>query len=221
MDGVVIDRFGKWVKIKTQKGETVVKMNRKLPQIGELVRITEYPVNPKVYVAEKIFEAPEVLPPLQQLQPLLRSIEKPRGDLDIPFLAKVAEQIQKRTGRLDNDFFDRLGLYYKNGEVNQDMEAFGLWLMTLSHPYTFRSLPDLEKPLHLFIDRRSKTFRVDFVRNSKVMSIEGTIISDQIFLNMTGVKASTEQIEQLRSSLSTYFRTVLINTGGLKDGLYA
>lgn len=64
MDGIVIDRLGKWVKIRTQNGETIVKMNKKLPEIGELVRITDHPINPKVYVAEKICEAPEALPPV-------------------------------------------------------------------------------------------------------------------------------------------------------------
>ncbi len=221
MDGVVIDIFGKWVKIRTQNGETVVKMNRKLPEIGELVRITDHPVNLKVYAAEKIFEAPEVLPPLQKLQPLLRNIDKPRNDADIPFLVKLIERVENRIGQLRSDFFEQVGLYYKNGEVNESLKTFGLWLMTVSHPFTFKSLPDLEKPLHIFMDRNSKRFRIDFVRNSKTMSIEGLIINDQIVLDIKGFKIDQQQIEQLRTSLSTYFKSVLINTGGLRDGLYA
>lgn len=221
MDGIVVDRFGKWVKIRTEKGETVVKMNKKLPEIGELVRITDHPSNLKVYVAEKIFEAPEVLPPLQQLQPFLRSVDKPRGDFDIPFLAKLTEQVEKRVGQLQSDFFDQLGLYYKKGEINEDMKTFGLWLMTVSHPYTFKSLPDLEKPIHIFMDRNSKKFRVDFVRDSKTMTIDGVIIADQIAVNISGFRANQEQIQHLRESLNTYFKNVLINTGGLRNGLYA
>lgn len=221
MDGIVVDRFGKWVKIRTQKGETVVRMNKKLPEIGELVRITDHPANLKVYVAEKIFEAPEALPPLRKLQPLLQSIGKPRDDADIPFLAKLTEQVENRVGQIRNDFFDQMGIYYKKGEINENLQTFGIWLMTVSYPYTFRSLPDLEKPIHTFIDRSSKKFRIDFVKNSKTMSIDGIIITNQIILNMAGLKINQEQMEQLRKSLNMYFESVLINTGGLRNGLYA
>ncbi|HOJ87458.1 MAG TPA: hypothetical protein PLP64_00360 [Pseudothermotoga sp.] len=221
MDGIVTDRFGKWIKIRTEKGETVLKVKKNPPEVGELVRITDQPVNPKVHVAEKIFDAPEPLPSLQELRPLLQSIGKPRSDPDIPFLARLTEQVEKRVGALQRDFYDQLSLYYENGEIDENMKAFGLWLMTVSHPYAFRSLPDLEKPLHIFMDRRSKTFKVDFVRDFKTISIDGMIVLEQIIINMKGLRVDSEKIQQLRDSLNSYFKSVLINTGGLKDGLYA
>lgn len=124
-------------------------------------------------------------------------------------------------GQLKDDFFDQMGSYYKDGEINETLKTFGIWLTTISYPFAFRSLHDLEKPIHIFMDRNSKRFRIDFVRNSQAMTIEGVIINDQILLNIEGFKIDPQQIEQLRTSLSTYFRSVLINTGGLRDGLYA
>lgn len=221
MEGIVIDRFGKWIKIRTQDGETVLKVQRKPPEVGELVRITDQPTSQKIYVAEKLFDAPEPLPPLEELKPLLQSIGKPLNDYDIPFLVKLVEQIERRLGEVPKWFFEELGAYYKSGEINEKMEAFGLWMLTVSHPYVFRSLPDDSNPLHLFIDRKRMTFTIHCIKQSKPVCIDGAVLSDSISVKVNGYSLNPQQIQDLRELLGKHFKNVFINPGGLKDGLYA
>ncbi|MGJ8454798.1 hypothetical protein ACSFC1_05775 [Pseudothermotoga sp. U03pept] len=221
MEGVVIDRFGKWIKIRTQDGETILKVRKRPPEVGEIVRITDQPTSQKVYLAERLFNAPEPLPPLEELKPLLQNIGKPLNDYDIPFLVKLIEQIERRLGQLPKWFFEELGAYYKNGETSEKMEAFGLWVLTVSHPYVFRSLVGDGGLHHLFIDRKRMTFRIHCIKQSKTLCIDGIVLADSITVKVNDYKLNFEQIQSLRELLSKHFRNVFINTGGLKDGLYA
>ncbi|GAB4308674.1 hypothetical protein [Pseudothermotoga lettingae] len=221
MQGVVIERMGKFVKIKTHDGETVVKMRKKLPELGEMVRITDRPVSQKVYVAEKITEAPEALPPLNELKPLLKTIKKPRTSFDIQFLSQLVDMIKMRVGSLPQDFYANLGMYYENGEVDEKMKSLGFWLLTLSHPYVFKSIPSKKGPIHIFMNRKKRSFSVSFVKNSSIVCVKGTVQEDYIFVDFINFSPDREALEKLKDNLLGHFRNVFFKVGDLKNGLYA
>ncbi|MEN3008178.1 hypothetical protein [Pseudothermotoga sp.] len=216
MEGFVVETHGKFARLRTEKGDIVVKVKGPPPEVGKLVRISDQPLLEKVYLAEKVLQLGDTAPPLAILEPVLRTIKKPRFDEDIVFLSQLVQVVQKRSGKQDKKFWDRLLRYYETGND----EIFGLWLFTVSSPYVFQSVPDGEAPIHIFADRKHRSFRIDFVKDSKPIVVEGNVWQNQIMLSFSQALA-IEKLEELRTRLTKHFSLVRIIVGDGIDGLYA
>jgi hypothetical protein len=216
LEGFVVETFGKFAKLRTDKGDIVVKVKGQPPEVGKLVRISDQPLLDKVYLAEKVLQLKSDSPSLSSLEPILKVIKKFRFDEDVVLLSQTVQAVQSRTGKLDRDFYRSLARYYETAED----ETFGLWLFTLSNPHIFQSLPDSEAPIHVYIDRSRHVFRIDFVKDSKPMVLEGNVGQHQIVLSFSQM-LSTEEMEELRERLSKHFTIVRFVLGAGIDGLYA
>ncbi|KAF2958243.1 hypothetical protein AS159_00540 [Thermotoga sp. Ku-13t] len=216
MEGFVIETFGKFAKLRTEKGDIVVKVKGQPPEVGKFVRISDQPVLEKFYLAEKVLQLESDSPPLSALEPILRVIRKARFDEDVVFLSRTAQAVEARVGKLDRNFYRSLAKYYETGED----ETFGLWLFTLSNPYIFQSVPEKEAPVHVYIDRSRHTFRIDFVKGSKPVVIEGKVWQNQLVLSFSQM-FPTDRMEELRERLSRHFSLVRFILGAGIDGLYA
>lgn len=216
MEGFVVETFGRFAKLRTDKGDIVVKIKGQPPEVGKLVRISDRPTLDKVYLAEKVLQLDENSPPLSVLEPILRSIKQFRFDEDAVFLSKTVQAVQARAGKLGKDFYRSLARYYETAED----ETFGLWLFTLSSPHIFQSVPDKEVPMHIYLDRSRHTFRIDFVRDSIPISIKGSVWQDQILLSFSQMLPA-DKMEDLRERLSKHFSMVRFILGAGIDGLYA
>lgn len=216
MEGFVIETFGKFAKLRTEKGDIVVKVKGQPPEVGKFVRISDQPVLEKFYLAEKVLQLEGDSPPLSALEPILRVIGKARFDEDVVFLSLTAQTVEARAGKLDRNFYRSLAKYYETAED----ETFGLWLFTLSNPYIFQSVPEKEAPVHIYVDRSRHTFRIDFVKDSKPVVIEGKVWQDQLVLSFSQM-FPTDRMEELRERLSRHFSLVRFILGAGIDGLYA
>lgn len=216
LEGFVVETFGKFAKLRTDKGDIVVKVKGQPPEVGKLVRISDQPLLDKIYLAEKVLQLKGDSPSLSSLEPILRAIKKFRFDEDVVFLSQTVQAVQSRTGKLDRDFYRSIARYYETAED----ENFGIWLFTLSSPYIFQSFPDKEAPVHVYIDRSHRTFRMDFVKDSKPIVLEGNVWQHQIVLSFSQM-LPTEKMEELKERLSKHFMIVRFVLGAGIDGLYA
>lgn len=216
MEGFVVETYGKFAKLRTEKGDIVVKVKGPPPEVGKLVRISDQPLLEKVYLAEKVLKLHGTSPSLAVLEPVLKVFKKPRFDEDIVFLSQLVQVVQRRVGKLDKKFWNSLLEYY---ETAGD-ETFGLWLFTVSSPYVFQSFPDREAPTHVFADRTRHVFRIDFVKDGKPLIVEGSVWQNQLAVSFSQV-LPTEKLEELKANLLKHFSLVRIVLGDGIDGLYA
>lgn len=216
MEGFVVETYGKFAKLRTEKGDIVVKVKGPPPEVGKLVRISDQPLLEKVYLAEKVLQLHGTSPSLAVLEPVLKVFRKPRFDEDIVFLSQLVQVVQKRVGKLDRKFWNSLLEYYETGSD----ETFGLWLLTVSSPYVFQSLPDREAPTHVFADRNRHAFRIDFVKDGKPLIVEGSVWQNQLVVSFSQM-LPTEKLEELKANLLKHFSLVRFILGDGIDGLYA
>lgn len=68
LEGFVVETFGKFAKLRTDKGDIVVKVKGQPPEVGKLVRISDQPLLDKVYLAEKVLQLKGDSPSLSSLE---------------------------------------------------------------------------------------------------------------------------------------------------------
>ncbi len=223
LEGFVVERFGQIVKVRTDKGEALLKFKRKTPSEGEHVRLVDKPESRNFFVAEKLVDSQEPLPPLKKLHPFLETLGKFRDGYEANFCVTLTDRICERLGKaeLPRSFYNSFAEYYKSGEINQKLSDFGLWLFTIGYPYEFKSLPAEDNPVHVLVDRRIKKFEINFFHQGVYYTFNGVISNQGLTLQLkpaTGM--DFERLEELRQNLLKRFQTVFMKVGGI-DGLFA
>ncbi len=224
LEGVVIERYGQVVKVRTNKGEALLRFRKKAPVEGEHVRLVDKPSNSNFFVAEMLVDSKGPLPSLKKLDPFLQTIGKFRDAFEAHFCVAIADSICERLqkGELSKNFYLTFAEYYKTGEVNTRMIDFGLWLFTVGYPYEFKSLPDENnEPLHIMIDRKYKKFEINFFKNGVYYTFNGAISTQGLTLKVKPVtNLDFDLLERLRQNLLRRFSAVFVKVGEI-DELFA
>ncbi len=240
ISGRVIDVYGKYVKVKTQRGEKILKMKgRKVPDRGWILEFRKNG-NSSPFVGSLIIESLDPLPPLSDLVPFLdRNISDP---VDVTFLSSLTKSVISRLGKLPRWYYDRLAEYYYKGETDSRgiysdlvsklvkkkkvktdrMKAFGDWLNTFSHPFYFRSYSNDPKPTRVFLNKAGSVVRIEhFSKKHGKVIVEGMIGKTGARLKVIPEKPLDHQkLDSLQKKLSSILGSVLIVQGGKNLGFY-
>ncbi len=238
--GRVVDVYGKYVKVKTQRGEKILKMKgKKVPDKGWILEFRKESVA-SPFVGSLIVESLDPLPPLSDLVPLLdRGISDP---IDVTFLSSLTRSIASRLGKLPKWYYDRLAEYYQKGEdrsngvysdlvakvmnskkSNPDgMKAFGDWLNTFSHPFYFRSYSNDPKPTRVFFSKATSMIKIEHIsKNHGRIIVEGMMGKTGAKLKVVPEKPIDQRaLENLRKKLSMILGNAFVVQGGMNLGLY-
>ncbi|AEH50760.1 hypothetical protein [Pseudothermotoga thermarum] len=223
LEGFVVERLGQIVKVRTDKGETLLKFKRKVPNEGEYVRFVDKPEGRDFFVAERLIDSQESLAPLKKLHPFLQTLGKFRGGYEANFCVALADKICERLEKeeLPRAFYNSFSEYYKLGEINQKLKDFGLWIFTVGYPYEFKSLPSEEEPIHILIDRKTKRFQINFFNKGICHVFNGFIVNQSLSLHLKpSVGIDFEKLEKLRQNLLKRFQNVFMKVGDV-NGLLA
>ncbi len=240
ISGRVVDVYGKYVKVKTQRGEKILKMKgRKVPDRGWILEFRkENTASP--FVGSLILESLDPLPPLSDIVPLLeRGISDP---VDVTFMSSLTRSVVSKLGKLPKWYYDRLVEYYQKGEsisngiysdlvarvVNAEkvkpdkLKAFGDWLNTFSHPFYFRSYSNDPKPTRVFLSKATSMIKIEhYSKNHGKIIVEGMMGKTGAKLKVVPEKPIDQSaLEGLKKKLSSILGNVFVVQGGRNLGLY-
>ncbi len=237
ISGRVIDVLGKYVKVRTQNGEKVLRMRgKKVPNKGWILEFRKEG-NSSSFVGSVILESTVSLPPLVDVVPLLEmGISDP---VDVTFLVDLTRSILLRLGKLPKWYYKKLEEYYKKGEGNSQgvcshitvralesmnlrigkpdfLRAFGDWMNTFSHPYYFRSYRGKPRPARVFINKSKAMIRIDYLskEHGRVL-VEGLVGKTEAKLKVVPEKALDQaKVELLQKRLEKILGRAFVVQGG-------
>ena len=239
--GRVVDVYGKYVKVKTQRGEKILKMKgRKVPDRGWILEFQKDNGKSSPFVGSLIMDSLDPLPPLSDLVPFLdRGISDP---VDVTFLSSMTKSVISRLGKLPKWYYDRLAEYYQKGEsrskgiysdlvakmmkaekVKPDrLKAFGDWLNTFSHPFYFRSYSNDPKPIKVFLNKIGSVIRIEhFSKDHGKVIVEGMMGKTGARLKVIPEKPIDQKaVDELQKRLSSILGNAFVVQGGRNLGLY-
>ena len=240
ISGRVVDVYGKYVKVKTQRGEKILKMKgRKVPDRGWILEFRKESAS-SPFVGSLIIESLDPLPPLSDLVPFLeRGMSDP---VDVTFLSSLTRSVASRLGKLPKWYYDRLLDYYNKGESKSKgiysdlvsrimriekakpdkLRAFGDWLSTFSHPFYFRSYSNDPKPTKIFLNKMASMIRIEhFSKDHGKIVVEGIMGRTGAKLKVIPEKPIDQKsLESLQKKLSSILGNAFVVQGGKNLGLY-
>ncbi|MBT1247937.1 MULTISPECIES: hypothetical protein [unclassified Thermosipho (in: thermotogales)] len=202
MYGIVSDSYKNLVKLKTKKGELVLKSNKKIPK-G--LRIEVKKIGQGDYEGKILLGPKSYLPPIKYIFLANRITDDPRF---IERLSVIFEELEKRI-KINRNFLERFEKYFKSNMKDEENLEFEVYLNALSGRYGLRSFGDIK----VFFDRVSEKFEIFYEKEV----IVGYVNGEQISLSTSSV---IENVEELKSRLSKYFKNVFIKFEGFKGGVY-
>jgi len=222
--GYVLESYGKYVKVKTNDGEYIIKSDKKAPKEGAKIELKDFGSGD--YVAKVLAKKPynfRELPSVRFVQlseELLADIELLSKERLIIAVALILEEVSKRR-EIDKFFLKRLRALLNrvistvpsnsnSGEEN--LEDFQNYLNVLSGKYGL-----IINEGAVFLDRENGTFEV-FLRNNRIFGVVET--------NATGSSVTLyfekipENVEELEKRLKSNFNVVSIKLEAMSDGTY-
>ena len=249
MEGVVVDVYKNYVKVKGPEGEKIVKIRGRgeLPQRGWILELKRR-AGDAPFVGSVVVDHTSILPPLKEAIPIIESTSS-SDPYEIIFLSEMTRAVAFRLSFLPNWYYRTLGEYYKKGERDGGMmspltskilkerkmeirpqkgdrlRAFGRWLNTFSHPYRFYSKYEgSSRPTRIFMKKKSGSFMVRIDKMSKNhgrVIVEGQIGATSAKLKVVPENPISEKdLKDLKESLEKIIGEILIVQGGKGLGFY-
>ncbi len=216
--GLVLESYGKYVKVKTRDGEVIIKSDKKAPKEGTKIEIKDFGQGD--YKAKVLAKRPgkfDELPNVRSIEISERLVDEmshspadklERDDLVVN-IALFIEELSKRID-VNSAFLQKLQKYM-NGELNGNTELvdFENYINLLSGRYGLKK----SKNGIAFLDRARGTFQV-FVGDDSIL---GKIDGDSITLYFSKMP---ENVEELERNLRRSFSFVSFKLEGFVDGTY-
>lgn len=216
--GLVLESYGKYVKVKTRDGEVIIKSDKKAPKEGTKIEMKDFGQGD--YKAKVLAKRPgkfDALPNVRFIEISERLVDgmsynisnKSRRDDLIVDIALFIEELSKRM-EISGAFLQRFQKYL-NGELDgsNEFEEFENYVNLLSGKYGLKRT----KNGIVFLNRSHGTFQV-FVGED---SISGKIDGDSIVLYFSKMPENAEELEQ---NLRKSFSFVSFKLEGFVDGTY-
>jgi len=216
--GLVLESYGKYVKVKTKDGEVIIKSDKKAPKEGMKIEIKDFGQGD--YKAKVLAKRPgkfDELPNVRFIEISERLVDEmsrnstnklDRDDL----VVNIALFIEELSKRIDvNSAFLQKFQKYMNGELdgNTELADFENYINLLSGRYGLKK----SKNGIAFLNRAHGTFQV-FVGDDSIL---GKIDGDSITLYFSKMP---ENVEELERNLRRSFSFVSFKLEGFVDGTY-
>lgn len=208
--GLVLESYGKYMKVRTRDGEIIVKSDKRPPKEGSKIELKDFGYGDlRATIVAKKDDTIDHLPSLK----LMELSEKVAKSLSEDFrawskeiavrIALVLEEVSKRVD-IDTEFLKWMGGYF----VSHD-ECFEHYLNMISGGYGLLS----RDGIFVFINRRNGRFEV-FTKDNKIKGIVTDEIVTLYFKKMPG------GVEELENNLKKHFGLVNIKLESLDGGVY-
>ncbi len=216
--GLVLESYGKYVKVKTKDGEVIIKSDKKAPKEGMKIEIKDFGQGD--YKAQVLAKRPgrfDDLPNVRFVEMSEKLVDEmsrnstnklDRDDL----VVNIALFIEELSKRIDvNSAFLQKFQKYMNGELdgNTELADFENYINLLSGRYGLKK----SKNGIAFLNRAHGTFQV-FVGDDSIL---GKIDGDSITLYFSKMP---ENVEELERNLRRSFSFVSFKLEGFVDGTY-
>ncbi|HOP82096.1 MAG TPA: hypothetical protein PL174_02660 [Fervidobacterium sp.] len=216
--GLVLESYGKYVKVKTKDGEVIIKSDKKAPKEGMKIEIKDFGQGD--YKAQVLAKRPgrfDDLPNVRFVEMSEKLVDEmshtpaeklKRDDL----VVNIALFIEELSKRIDvNSAFLQKFQKYMNGELdgNTELADFENYINLLSGRYGLKK----SKNGIAFLNRAHGTFQV-FVGDDSIL---GKIDGDSITLYFSKMP---ENVEELERNLRRSFSFVSFKLEGFVDGTY-
>ncbi|HPT58770.1 MAG TPA: hypothetical protein PLD16_02950 [Fervidobacterium sp.] len=216
--GLVLESYGKYVKVKTKDGEVIIKSDKKAPKEGMKIEIKDFGQGD--YKAQVLAKRPgrfDDLPNVRFVEMSEKLVDEmshtpaeklKRDDL----VVNIALFIEELSKRIDvNSAFLQKFQKYMNGELdgNTELADFENYINLLSGRYGLKK----SKNGIAFLNRAHGTFQV-FVGDDSIL---GKIDGDSITLYFSKMPENAEELER---NLRRSFSFVSFKLEGFVDGTY-
>ncbi|HCL98419.1 MAG TPA: hypothetical protein DHW87_01455 [Fervidobacterium sp.] len=216
--GLVLESYGKYVKVRTRDGEVIIKSDKKAPKEGTKIEMKDFGQGD--YKAKVLAKRPgkfDELPNVRFIEISERLVDEmsrnstnklDRDDL----VVNIALFIEELSKRIDvNSAFLQKFQKYMNGEFdgNTELADFENYINLLSGRYGLKK----SKNGIAFLNRAHGTFQV-FVGDDSIL---GKIDGDSITLYFSKMP---ENVEELERNLRRSFSFVSFKLEGFVDGTY-
>jgi len=216
--GLVLESYGKYVKVRTRDGEVIIKSDKKALKEGTKIEMKDFGQGD--YKAKVLAKRPgkfDELPNVRFIEISERLVDEmsrnstnklDRDDL----VVNIALFIEELSKRIDvNSAFLQKFQKYLNGELdgNTELADFENYINLLSGRYGLKK----SKNGIAFLNRAHGTFQV-FVGDDSIL---GKIDGDSITLYFSKMP---ENVEELERNLRRSFSFVSFKLEGFVDGTY-
>ncbi len=216
--GLVLESYGKYVKVKTKDGEVIIKSDKKAPKEGMKIEIKDFGQGD--YKAQVLAKRPgrfDDLPNVRFVEMSEKLVdemshtpaEKLKRDDLVVNIALFIEELSKRID-VTGTFLQKFQKYL-NGELdgNTELADFENYINLLSGRYGLKK----SKNGIAFLNRAHGTFQV-FVGDDSIL---GKIDGDSITLYFSKMPENAEELER---NLRRSFSFVSFKLEGFVDGTY-
>uniref|UniRef100_A0A7C5VL38 Uncharacterized protein n=1 Tax=Fervidobacterium thailandense TaxID=1008305 RepID=A0A7C5VL38_9BACT len=208
--GLILESYGKYMKVRTPDSEIIVKSDRKPPKEGSKIEIKDFGYGDlKATIIVKRDDMVDHLPDLRLLEvseKLSRLIPGQLQEWSKDITARIAlvlEEVSKKTD-IDREFLKNFESYLANSD-----EFFEFYLNILSGGYGLL----YRNGIFVFLNRKNSRFEV-FTKDNK---IKGLVTEKAVTLYFQRIPADVRELEL---NLKRHFGFVNIKLESLDGGVY-
>lgn len=213
--GLVLESYGKYVKIKTKDGEYIIKSEKKAPKEGTKIEVKDFGKGD--YLAKVVAKRPgefEQLPAVKFVAISDKLVEKmnyKHSNLISVALALFLEELSKRID-INKALIMKLQKLLNGENLDDEDRKYEQYLNLLSGRYGLKS----EKGKIAFMDRKNSTFHI-FLQDNKIFGKieEGVVNSATIYFEKI-----PENVQELEENLKKNFQLVAIKLLSFSEGTY-
>ena len=229
--GLVVESYGKYVKVKTSDGEYIIKSGKKAPKEGAKIELKDFGIGD--YVAKVLAKKPynfRELPSVRFVQlaeELVEGLDVLSKERLIVAIALFLEEISKRR-EIDKSILQRLRKALRQSQAvdsaqqsmekkesnddRQELEDFLNYLNILSGKYGLIINEGI-----IFLDREAGTFEV-FLKNNRIYGVtQQNAMRSSVTLYFEKIP---ENVTELEKRLRNNFDVVSIKLEAMRDGTY-
>lgn len=208
--GLILESYGKYMKLRTPDGEIIVKSDRKPPKEGTKIELKDFGYGDlKATIIAKKDDTVDHLPDLRLIavsEKLSRFIPEQLQEWSKDITVRIAlvlEEVSKKTD-MNREFFKNFENYLANSDG-----VFEFYLNILSGAYglLYRS------GIFVFLNRKNGRFEV-FTKDNK---IKGHVTEKAVTLYFQRIPADVRELEL---NLKKHFGVVNIKLESLDGGVY-
>ncbi len=213
--GLVLESYGKYLKVRTKDGEFIVKSDKKFPKEGTKIEVKDFGKGD--YLAKIVAKKPgefEELPNVKFVEMSERIISglkfKHINAVSVA-VALFLEELSKRI-EISNPLILRIQKLLSSKDLDDEDKKFERYLNVLSGRYGLKS----DSEVIIFIDRKTSMFHV-FLEDNKIFGKVEDGIQNSVILYFEKLP---ENVRYLEESLRKYFQIVSIKLEGFSEGAY-
>jgi len=213
--GLVLESYGKYVKVRTKDGEFIVRSDKKPPKEGTKIEVKDFGKGD--YLAKVVAKKPGEFEELPNVK-FVEISERITSGLKFKHMNTISvavalflEEISKRI-EISNPFILRIQKLLSGKDLDDEDRKFERYLNVLSGRYGLKS----DSGTIIFMDRKTSTFHV-FLEANKIFGKVEDGIQNSVVLYF---EKFPENVQYLEESLRKHFQIVSIKLEGFSEGAY-